>query len=1217
MVMLLHQLHQLVLVLKVLFLLRLLNKKLARKNELKAKSTLLLAIPDEHLLKIHGIKDAKTLWEAIKTRFRGNKKSKKMQKTILKQQYENFAASRSEGLHKTYDRFQKLISKLEMHGEVISQEDANLKLLRSGHAYHEGEKILKEDRKDIVQFNGKETSLQKQYDQQREALNKANIEIICYQMGLESLEARIVVHQKNGAVFEEDIAFLKYDVKVRDNSITELKNQLEEALKEKDDLKLKLEKFEESSKNLTKLINSQISAKDKTGIGYDGQMNENELNNIYMNESEVVHSVFNSRDIDVDDNSVNDRFKTCEGFHAVPPPYTGNYMPPRPDLSFARLDNSVFMSKMSETITSKDSLEKPKTVRSSAHLIEEWESDSEDENVFKPKEVKKTAKPSFEKIEFVNARNSTVEKPWKFSQSPSDNKRNWNGLMTQRLGDGFEFKKKACFVCGSFNHLIKDCDFHDNKMVEKPVLNKKGRVTSKREIRPVWNNAQRVNHQNKLTHPHPKRNFVPTAILTKSGQVPVDAAKQKSHRVAVSISAARRIYTAAPRPNVNDVLPTTYSYFNSHSLKQGYANSTNRVSTVSTSVSAIGQSFINSRIYLDDEYVDMTCNKFLQYTRLEIPEFRDTLIQHMESVKKSIDERAQHKREYDSWVNERQIQTTEGKVDTGKAVDASLVNTESIRTESKEQDTSSRSGNDAHADDADIRPIYDEEPMVEVQTTAEINIFATGQQHTEQPEFNNEGKVDQNVEQCHDTCPLPAKLTDNQTTELSNQSLESENIRLKKTVAQFQKDFLRMEAHCVNLELKYQNQALKEGQHGQFLKVTSNEAKHSSLGLNDLMVSAENNTSGTVPQFQKTFGSYSRSASDFMKSRLIITSVQASPNVNTGFLELNAVGPSTSTARSNKEDNTEEEPEVDLGNITNSYIVPNTPNTRIHKDHLIDNVIGEVQSTVQTRRMLKPTFEQGFLSDVYEQKTHDTLNTCLYACFLSQIKPTSIGKALSDSSWVEAMQEELLQFNLQQVWILVDLPNGKKAIGTKWGKIDQHYIIKKQKGDILLYKSTVDEIIFGSNKNKEFMYSGFEKLMKDKFQMSFMGELTFFLGLQVQQKEDGIFIIQDKYKPLSRMEDAMMLMYNLYRSYDWVFECISRHLDQYHVCSLWYSRDSPFKLFAYTDSDYAGATLDRKSIIGGCQFLGNSLISWQCKKQTVVATSTTKAEYVAATSYCG
>ncbi|GJU72828.1 integrase, catalytic region, zinc finger, CCHC-type containing protein [Tanacetum coccineum] len=237
------------------------------------------------------------------------------------------------------------------------------------------------------------------------------------------------------------------------------------------------------------------------------------------------------------------------------------------------------------------------------------------------------------------------------------------------------------------------------------------------------------------------------------------------------------------------------------------------------------QMFIKSRMYLDDEFVVMTRNYFLQYTQLAIPEFRDTLIQHMESVKKSIDERAKHKQEYNSWVNERQMQTTEDKVDSSKALDASLVDTESSGKTLKEQDTSSRSGNDAHVDDADIRPIYDEEPMAEVQTTAEINIFATGQQHTEQPEFNNEGKVDQNAEQCHDTCPLPAKLTDNQTTELSNQSLESENIRLKKTVAQFQKDFLRMEAHCVNLELKYQNQALKEGQHGQFLKVTSNEAK--------------------------------------------------------------------------------------------------------------------------------------------------------------------------------------------------------------------------------------------------------------------------------------------------------------------------------------------------------------------------------------------------------
>ncbi|GJV24678.1 putative ribonuclease H-like domain-containing protein [Tanacetum coccineum] len=178
-----------------------------------------------------------------------------------------------------------------------------------------------------------------------------------------------------------------------------------------------------------------------------------------------------------------------------------------------------------------------------------------------------------------------------------------------------------------------------------------------------------------------------------------------------------------------------------------------------------------------------------------------------------------------------------------------------------------------------------------------------------------------------------------------------------------------------------------------------------------------------------------------------------SPDITTGNFKLNDVGPSVNTASSYDQDSPKDmftmgashtleashveffsdgdEPEVDLGNITNSYTVLTTPNTRIHKDHLIENVIGDVKSSIQTRRMTKPTSEQGFLSAVYEQKTHDTLNTCLYACFLSQTEPTSIAKALSDSSWVEAMQEELLQFKLQQVWILVYLPIGKRVIGTK------------------------------------------------------------------------------------------------------------------------------------------------------------------------------------------
>nr|GEW42802.1 hypothetical protein [Tanacetum cinerariifolium] len=161
----------------------------------------------------------------------------------------------------------------------------------------------------------------------------------------------------------------------------------------------------------------------------------------------------------------------------------------------------------------------------------------------------------------------------------------------------------------------------------------------------------------------------------------------------------------------------------------------------------------------------------------------------------------------------------------------------------------------------------------------------------------------------------------------------------------------------------------------------------------------------------------------------------ASLEVNIGRFELNIVDPSLNTASSSHphspidmfklgaSDTLEathveffsdrDAPEVDLGNIRNSYGVPTTLHTRIHKDHPIKNVIGEVKSSIQTRRMTKPNSEKGFFSVVYKEKSHVTLNTCLYACFLSQIKPTSTTKALSDLSWVEAMQEELLQFKLQ------------------------------------------------------------------------------------------------------------------------------------------------------------------------------------------------------------
>ncbi|GJV80484.1 putative ribonuclease H-like domain-containing protein [Tanacetum coccineum] len=237
------------------------------------------------------------------------------------------------------------------------------------------------------------------------------------------------------------------------------------------------------------------------------------------------------------------------------------------------------------------------------------------------------------------------------------------------------------------------------------------------------------------------------------------------------------------------------------------------------------------------------------------------------------------------------------------------------------------------------------------------------------------------------------------------------------------------------------------------------------------------------------------------------------------------------------------------------------------------------------------------------------------------------------------------------------------------GKIDKTLFIRRDKGDILLVQVYVDDIIFGSTKKS--LCTEFEKMMHKKFQMSSMGELTFFLGLQVKQKEDGIFISQDKYvtkilkkfgfsdvktasthmethKPLLKDVDGEDVDEHLYRSmirslmyltssrpdimfvvcacvifqvnpkssHLHVVKRIFRYLKGQPKLGLWYPNDSPFDLVAYTDSDYAGASLDRKSTTGGCQFLGCRLILWQCKKQTVVANSTTKAEYIAASNCC-
>ncbi|GJT86375.1 putative ribonuclease H-like domain-containing protein [Tanacetum coccineum] len=319
---------------------------------------------------------------------------------------------------------------------------------------------------------------------------------------------------------------------------------------------------------------------------------------------------------------------------------------------------------------------------------------------------------------------------------------------------------------------------------------------------------------------------------------------------------------------------------------------------------------------------------------------------------------------------------------------------------------------------------------------------------------------------------------------------------------------------------------------------------------------------------------------------------------------------------------------------TNILVSP-TPTLKINKDHPKIKIIGPIDTPVQTRHKAKNVEEQSFIATIHQKTNTDLLQYCLFSCFLSQEEPKKIVDALKDESRVEAMQEELLQFQIHNVWVLVDCPKGVRPIRTKWvlknkkdergivirnkarlvaqgytqeegidyeevfapvarieairlflayasymgftvyqmdvksaflygtideevyvmqppvfedpefpdkvyrvekamyglhqaprswygtmskyllangfqrGTIDQTLFIRKHKREFLLVQVYVDDIIFGSSNPK--LCREFEDLMHEKFKMSAMGELTFFLGLQVLQKNDGIFVSQDKY----------------------------------------------------------------------------------------------------------
>ncbi|GJT57777.1 putative ribonuclease H-like domain-containing protein [Tanacetum coccineum] len=511
------------------------EEKAQKKNDVKARSMLLMELPNEHLLTFNQYKDAKTLFEAIQTRFGGNDATKKTQKTLLKQMYENFNALSTESLDSIFNRLQKI----NIH-VVVWRNKPGLDSISFDDLYNNF-KIVEQEVKRTVTSSSNSGSHNMAFALTASSTNEVNINNVQVSTGNflvstgNSSVSTASTHDNTANLSDATVyAFLANQLNGSQLVHEDLEQIHEDDLEEMD-LKWHLALLSMRARRYYQRTGKKITINGSDTAGYDKSTVEcfnchkmghfaRECKGPRNQESRARNQDSSRRTVNVEE-TASKAMVSIDGA-SFDWRYMANKEVPTNLALMAFSDSEAYLH--------------PPTIDLSNSGLKEFQQPEFEGYGFK--DNKSVYENSSNEINKTT--DAPIIKDWVFDCDEDD-------YEVMKLGVGFQITKKACFVCGSFNHLIKDCDFHDKKTVQKPVLNNVKRGTGQREVRPVWNNAMRVNHQN---FSNSRRNFVPTVVLTKSGIVPV--------------SAARPINTAAPKSFVNVAKTRPNAFQKSHSLSR-------------------------------------------------------------------------------------------------------------------------------------------------------------------------------------------------------------------------------------------------------------------------------------------------------------------------------------------------------------------------------------------------------------------------------------------------------------------------------------------------------------------------------------------------------------------------------------------------------------------------------------------------------------------------